>query len=121
MWLGSSVAVAQVGSYSSDVTPSLGTSKCQGRSPKKKTKVSGPRAWQEWFRWTNGGRADWRRCRGGAGKERGESLRREAGALFGGGAKSESTSKAQLSPWLQEEKASGQVSETQRRGTEMVR
>ena len=36
-WLGSHVAVAvvQASSYSSDMTPSLGTSKCHGCSPKK--------------------------------------------------------------------------------------
>ena len=41
MQLGSRVAVAQAGGYSSDSTPSLGTSTCHGSSPrngKKKTK-----------------------------------------------------------------------------------
>ena len=40
MWLGSGVAVsmAQVGSYSSDSTPSLGISICHGCSPKKTKK-----------------------------------------------------------------------------------
>ena len=40
MWLGSGVAVAVVwaGSYSSDSTPSLGTSICRGCSPKKTKK-----------------------------------------------------------------------------------
>ena len=39
-WLGSSVAVAVVsaGSYSSELTPSLGTSICHGRGPKKTKK-----------------------------------------------------------------------------------
>ena len=46
MWLGSSlamavaVAVAVAGSYSSDVTPSLETSICQGRGPKKEKKTN---------------------------------------------------------------------------------
>ena len=37
MWLGSGIAVAVVkaSGYSSDLTPSLGTSICQGCSPKK--------------------------------------------------------------------------------------
>ena len=39
MGLRSGVAVAVAGSYSSDSTPSLGTSICSGRGPKKTTKV----------------------------------------------------------------------------------
>ena len=35
VWLRSDVAVAQAGSYSSDGTPSLGTSICLGYGPKK--------------------------------------------------------------------------------------
>ena len=40
MWLGSdtAVAVVQVGSYSSDWTPSLGTAICRGYGPKKTRK-----------------------------------------------------------------------------------
>ena len=40
MWLGSGIAmaVAQASSYSSDSTPSLGTSICCTNSPKKKKK-----------------------------------------------------------------------------------
>ena len=38
MWLGSHVAVAVAGSYSCDLTPSLGTSICCGCGPKKKKK-----------------------------------------------------------------------------------
>ena len=38
MWLGSYVAVAVAGSYSSDMTPSLGTSICCKCGPKKKKK-----------------------------------------------------------------------------------
>ena len=42
MWLGSgvAVAVAQAGSYSSDLTPSLGTPICHRYSPKKDKKKS---------------------------------------------------------------------------------
>ena len=41
MWLGSriAVAVAQAGSYSSDLTPSPGTSVCHGCSPRKGQKT----------------------------------------------------------------------------------
>ena len=35
MWLGSGIAVVQAGSYSSEQTPSLGTSMCHGCIPKK--------------------------------------------------------------------------------------
>ena len=44
MWLGSCVVVAvvQASSYSSDSTPSLGTSICLGCSPKKKKKKKNP-------------------------------------------------------------------------------
>ena len=40
MWLGSGIAVAlaQAGGYSSDLTPSLGTSICHGCSPRKDKK-----------------------------------------------------------------------------------
>ena len=38
MWLGSCMAVAVVGSYSSDSTPSLGICICHGCSPKKQKK-----------------------------------------------------------------------------------
>ena len=37
-WLGSDVAVAVVSGYSSDSTPSLGTSMCHRCGPKKKKK-----------------------------------------------------------------------------------
>jgi len=37
-WLGSGTAVAKAGSYSSDLSPSLGNSKCFRCSPKKKRK-----------------------------------------------------------------------------------
>ena len=41
-WLRSRVAVALAGSYSSDSTPSLGTSLCRGIGPRngKKTKIN---------------------------------------------------------------------------------
>ena len=46
MWLGShiAVAVAQASDYSSDLTPSLGTSMCGGCGPKKR-KNTRPRIW----------------------------------------------------------------------------
>ena len=51
MWLGSGVAVAVVlaSGYSSDYTPSLGTSICHKHSPKKKKKNTGlsPKQQQE--------------------------------------------------------------------------
>ena len=47
-WLGSRVTLVQAGSYSSNSTPSLGTSICHGCSPKKtqkEKKISEKKSW----------------------------------------------------------------------------